>query len=288
MSDYKCPLCSSTNVQHRLKIDNFKIVKCLNCSLEFIFPLPSDEQTRKIYGKEYFFGKLKGTQGYKNYDDMEKVLMKEAHKKLEVIELFTKERNLLDVGAGTGIFLEAARAKGFQVAGNDISEYSKQKLKEKDIKCFFGSLDNGILPKNQFDIVTAWDVIEHIPNPNKAIKTIFSSLRQGGYLFITTPDTESIDARILGSSWYGYTKIPEHVTFYSRKSLKQLLEGNGFRLIEKKFWGFERDFGFLLKKLTFYHPVFRNLSSVLKFVHLDRLSLFFPLTDCMVIAQKKA
>lgn len=287
MSNYKCPLCSSTNVQHRLAFDNFEIVKCFNCSLEFLFPLPSDEQIRKVYGKKYFFGMLKGIQGYKNYDDMEKVLMKEAYKKLEVIELFTKKRNLLDVGAGTGIFLEAARAKGFQVAGNDISEYSKQKLKEKDIKCFFGSLDEGILPKDQFDVVTAWDVLEHIPNPNKAMETIHSSLRQGGYLFMTTPDVQSIDAKILGSNWYGYKKIPEHVTFYGRKSLKQLLEGNGFRLIEKKVWGFEREFSFILRKLTFYHPLFKNLSSILKFVHLYHMSLFFPLTDCMVIAQKK-
>lgn len=219
---------------------------------------------------------------------MEKVLAAEAVKRLRFISNFTHKKTLLDVGCGLGIFLKIAKSSEYEVAGNDISSYAKNYVSKKNkIDFYLGPIDTLTLPKNTFDIVTAWDVLEHIPQVNLAFKSIHRSLKKGGYLILTTPDINSWDAKMMRSFWYGYQKIPEHLLFFSTDSIKNVLEKNGFKVIKIRGWGFERNLQFILTKASIYIPhIDKLLLPILKILNIENKSIYLPLTDMIVVAQK--
>ena len=102
-------------------------------------------------------------------------------------------------------------------------------------------------------------------------------LKKGGLIFITTPNIESWDARLLGRYWYGFKKIPEHVNYFSPESIGKVLNNNGFSDIKILSWGFKRSLSFLLNKGL-------GITKVPKF--LKKFSLFIPGIDMMVVAKK--
>lgn len=281
----KCPVCQNPNTKIKYKFKRAKINRCFNCNYEFINPYKLSQDN--FYDEGYFKGGKGEIQGYKDYKILKPELEKEASKKLNLIQGYTPKTKLLDIGAGTGIFIEMAKKRGYQVSANDISPYALRLLKNRGIKTYRGSIDKNTLPKNKFEIVTAWDVIEHVLKPNKAIQSIYLALKPKGYLFMTTPDTESIDASLLGRYWYGYQKIPEHIGFHSKTSLSRLLDQNGFTVIDVKGWGFYRNLGFVSQKLTAFSKTFRLLKRILEIFNLHDKSFFIPLTDLIIVAQKK-
>ncbi len=99
-----------------------------------------------------------------------------------------------------------------------------------------------------FDAVTLWDVLEHLPEPHAALAEIARILRPGGRLVLTTGDVGSLAARLSGSRWHLYT-IPEHLFFYTRKSLRLLLEAHGFRVESLRAEGSTYTLGYLMERL---------------------------------------
>lgn len=281
-----CPNCNSSEFKLILTAKNSEVLKCEKCQLEFLNSQPSEREILNLYKENYYFGGLADVKGYQNYTNLETSLEKEAIKRIRVINNYTSKKRLLDVGAGTGTFLSVAKQKRYNVAANDISSYAISKLRKITNLTYQGKIIRRNFPKEYFDIVTAWDVIEHIPNLGEAISAINYTLKKGGYIFLTTPNTDSIDARLLGKYWYGYKKIPEHIVFFNKKSIKYLLESNGFKVMEIISWGFVRDFDFIVEKLLHYSQVFIVLKFILKFLKLGKIEIFFPIIDFLIIARK--
>ncbi|KKR88423.1 MAG: Methyltransferase type 12 [Candidatus Wolfebacteria bacterium GW2011_GWB1_41_12] len=281
-----CPICNSNKAVRILKENKFNIYKCLSCDLQFVWPQPDKEALKKTYSKKYFHGNILTPKGYEDYHQLNHELIREAKKKIKFIEKYPVGKNLLDIGCGTGIFLEEARRRGYKINGNEISSYTIKALKQKNISCFPGAVEGGILPKKRFDIVTAWDVIEHIPKIKMAFKEIVGSLKESGYLFLTTPDTQSIDSFLMGKSWYNYKKAPEHVLFLNRKSVTELFKASNLKLISVTQWGFYRNLNFLIKRLPLPRSISNPLLSILKLLRLSDLTFFFPFTDFLVVAKK--
>jgi len=280
-----CPICKNRNINQKIQQASFTIYQCSNCSFEFL-DLKNKSAIKKIYNKNYFHGKLSGVKGYTDYNLLEKDLIRESLAKLTIIKKHSDFKSLLDLGAGTGVFLTEAKKQGYNIFGNDISSYAVKKLRAKKIKAYLGSIENNILPKAEFDIVTAWDVLEHIPNLTKALNSIHNSLKPGGLLFITTPDTGSIDARLLGKNWYGYKKIPEHICFFNKRSLSLLLSSSNFEVISYEKWGFYRSLDFILEKLQNYSNFFKIVRNFIHLTPIKNFSFFFPFTDSLIVAKK--
>ncbi len=99
-----------------------------------------------------------------------------------------------------------------------------------------------------FDVITLWDVLEHLPDPQRVAAEIARCLRPGGRLALTTGDVESLAARLSGARWHLYT-LPEHLFFYSRDSLRRLLEAHGLRLERVRAAGALYPVGYLLERL---------------------------------------
>jgi SAM-dependent methyltransferase len=241
---------------------------------------------KKYYSSGYFEGKKTGVGGYKNYQDLEKNLERESYMKIKYIKKRTKKGELLDIGAGTGVFAQIARNNGFNVCANDISKYANTVLTKRKIETFFGPINSKIFPKNRFQIVTAWDVVEHMSNVDEMILAVKSALKKGGYFFLTTPDTGSWDARLTGKKWYGYKKLPEHLIFLNRKSVTTLLLKHGFEVVEIIPWGFYRNLRFISDKLGNYGHMFTYLGKIINFLGINNISFFFPMTDFMVVGKK--
>jgi 2-polyprenyl-3-methyl-5-hydroxy-6-metoxy-1,4-benzoquinol methylase len=283
----QCPVCSKTEVKEFLRYQSNNVYTCFSCGVKFVFPPPKARQLKRYYRKGYFEGDKGGACGYKDYVSLESNLKTEAVLKLRLIQKMIKSGNLLDIGAGTGVFVEEARKKGFSVSANDISSFVTEALKERKIKCFLGPVNKKILPKGTFDIITAWDVVEHVFKINEMVEAMNWTLRRGGFLFLTTPDTESLDAKIMGKKWYGYKKIPEHLLFFNRKSITNLLERWNFEVIKIKRWGFYRDLNFMVEKLAGYDKSFSFGGKLLRSFSLGEASLFWPFADFLVVAKKK-
>jgi 2-polyprenyl-3-methyl-5-hydroxy-6-metoxy-1,4-benzoquinol methylase len=141
--------------------------------------------------------------------------------------------SLLDVGSGTGAFLDAASRFGYDARGMEVSEsgarISQRKHKANVINRSILELDP---QKNddQVKIVTAWDVIGHLDDPLLAIRNVNTMLGSGGRLLMTTPDPLSVDARKLRNKWYIF--YPERIFYYFTKdALTKILVRNGFKII---------------------------------------------------------
>ncbi len=140
---------------------------------------------------------------------------------------------LFDVGAATGILCEAARKRGWEVDGVDPSAWSVRFAAEKyGIVLRQGGFEEAALQPASAQAVTMIDFIEHTPRPAVAAARAFSILTPGGVLCLVTPDIHSRMARLAGRRWWHLR--PGHVAYFSKESLRILLEEAGFRLLDTR------------------------------------------------------
>ncbi len=224
----KCPICGFDDAEFYATKKGYNFCRSKNCGLIFIWPIPKDIN---IYNADYFYGATNGY-GYTDYDKDKAPMLKTFGKYLEIIGKYSKKRgHLLDIGTATGYFLKIANDRGWQCFGVEISDYAAKKAREKDLNVLTGTLENAYLPKNYFDAITMWDILEHLNNPQRNIEILSGLLKSDGVLAINTPDSSSFWARLLGKKWH-LILPPEHIFLFSRKSLKILLEKNGFEILK--------------------------------------------------------
>ncbi len=222
----KCLICSSNKLKKLERYSNNYLVKCNNCGLVFCEPIPSQQELNNYY-KIY---------AYENnyYSPITKQRYIELLKKFEQ---FRVTNNLLDVGCGNGFFLEVAKNHGWNVYGTEYSEKAIEILQEKSIKAFKGELNTNNFKPETFDIITSFEVMEHINNPIEEVSKFNTLLRKGGVLYITTPNFNSISRNLLKEKWniIGY---PEHLTYYTINTINKLVKQNNFKLLSAKTTGF--------------------------------------------------
>jgi len=215
----------------------YPFYRCQACSLLFVWPLPSDNLD--IYSQSYFAGAEQGF-GYIDYDQDKAPMTSTFEKYLDLLaQRHPSQGSLLDVGAATGFFLELARRRQWKTCGVEPSDYATHVATDKglDVRC--GVLEDLSLPEGSFDVITMWDVIEHVTDPRESLAKAFALLTPGGTLALNTPDSASLLARLLGLRWH-LVVPPEHLILFSRKSLELLLREAGFevtlsRCIGKRF-----------------------------------------------------
>jgi len=138
---------------------------------------------------------------------------------------------MLDVGSGTGAFLEEALRSGrWQVVGLEPNEraaaYTRDALK---IEVHDGRFSDSNLPLGTFDVITLWNVLEHVPSPTADLRRALELLRPGGRLVFTVPNVESVEARLFGRFWVGWD-LPRHLYLFPRPSLHNLLRDIGLKV----------------------------------------------------------
>lgn len=213
----KCLLCGSSKIPFLRGYERHKLVKCTSCKFVFCKPKPTNAELQAHY-------KL-----YPRANSISGITIKRYNELLNTFETFRKTNNLIDVGCGDGYFLAEAAKRGWQVFGTEFTDEAIAVCTRKNIKMTKGSIKAEAYPMGFFDVVTSFEVIEHINNPIEETIAYKTILRSGGVVYITTPNFNSISRLLLGSTW-NVIEYPEHLCYYTRKTLKELFVQTGFRL----------------------------------------------------------
>jgi 2-polyprenyl-3-methyl-5-hydroxy-6-metoxy-1,4-benzoquinol methylase len=170
---------------------------------------------------------------YLKYAESRDLKVATAKPRLATIKRLAKGNRLLDVGCATGFFLEAASAEGFDVNGLEFSTVAIS-LARPDIRkrIVRGDVNTLIASETEkFDVVTAFDIIEHVQNPISFLQDIHKVLRPGGVLALSSPDTDHFLRYLMGSRWPMLQPM-QHTILFSRRSIAALLEQCGFGEIQ--------------------------------------------------------
>ena len=151
---------------------------------------------------------------------------------LRALEKFTGPgagRPLLDVGAYIGVFVEVARSRDWQAMGVEPGRWASGVARDQGLPVFQGTLDTEELSDRRFDVITMWDVIEHLDDPAAEVAKARNLLNPGGIMAIHTMDIDSLAAKVMGRRWPWLMDM--HVEYFSRETLKRLLVQNDLEVI---------------------------------------------------------
>lgn len=216
-----CSLCSTSNTELLFRINGFDIAKCQKCGFVFVALNGRKVNMSSIYS------------GYRS----DAIIEKQVEHNAEITSEFLKETRrlgfknfgrLLDVGCGLGFFLKAISCLVGECVSVEVSDnqaiYANEKLGVKVLK---GEMTELALPRESFDVITLWDVIEHVSSPIKCLDECHRLLKEGGLIVISTPNYDSITRMIVGEKWL-VLNPPEHLSYFTPTTLRKALEKEGF------------------------------------------------------------
>jgi len=136
---------------------------------------------------------------------------------------------LLDLGCSSGSFLQSVRGTGWDLYGIEMSAKSAKRAEaETGAKVFVGDILGAQFPAESFDVITCFDVLEHLYDPRRVIAKVAEWLKPKGIFYVLVPNVDSAEGRVFGSYWHGL-ELPRHLFHYSPASLKFLAESAGLR-----------------------------------------------------------
>ncbi|HYO88898.1 MAG TPA: class I SAM-dependent methyltransferase, partial [Candidatus Limnocylindrales bacterium] len=257
-----CNLCGSMDTQPFCPENGRSLVQCQNCGLVYVSPRPDAHELYALYGESYFHNDDSGTVGYTNYIHDEANIRKTFQRRLKRVERFATPGRLLDVGCAAGFFLSEAQARGWEPNGLDVSHFAATYTRDRfGIPAQQGSLLDLDYPDASFDMVTMWDVIEHVPDPAAHIQKIARLLPPGGHFALATPDVASLPAKLTGKRWVGYKLQEEHVYYFSAATLSAMLDKAGFDVLDVYHVGKYVTFDLFFNRLSMYSSILAGMGS---------------------------
>jgi 2-polyprenyl-3-methyl-5-hydroxy-6-metoxy-1,4-benzoquinol methylase len=150
---------------------------------------------------------------------------------LDSFEAYRQSNKIIDVGCGNGHFLKVALQRGWEVYGTEYTDEAIAQCQAKGIKMQQGELNPKHYAPESFDIITSFEVLEHINTPHQEITNFHAILRKGGLVYLTTPNFNSVSKHLLKENW-SVVEYPEHLSYYTPKTLKRLFEKHQFTTLQ--------------------------------------------------------
>jgi 2-polyprenyl-3-methyl-5-hydroxy-6-metoxy-1,4-benzoquinol methylase len=176
---------------------------------------------------------------------------------------------LLDVGAHVGVFVEVAQERGWDAWGLEPSLWAVERGRQRGLNMIQGTLRDAELDSESFDLVTMWDVVEHLFDPAAEIHQVARLLKPGGIFCVHTIDIDSPFARLMGKRWPWLVEM--HLYFFSPKTLGALVEKAGLQVESCRVQGRYLHLGYLLSRLSGWSaPLGRIAERVARALHVDR------------------
>ncbi len=282
-----CPLeGSSADVEFKYAKDGFKIFENRDTGLLFVHPVPSREELNRIYSESYFSRGRKYTPpaGDRSTDPQ----LLNDQRKLTLVQNHTTGKKLLDVGSAMGGFMRVAADAGFTVEGVEVSQFGAEYTRrELGLPVHCSSLREAALPSSTYDVVTMWDVIEHLPDPLENLAEVARILRPGGVCFVTTGDVSSRYARMLGRRWHLLTP-PQHLLYFSPPALERALGRYDLKVVDTLWFGKHTSLDFALFKAgETLGAVVSPFRWAVQKLGLAGLQLYVNLGDIMTVVVRK-
>jgi len=217
-----CQVCGSTTLEDYVQHDEGHYLRCPSCGL--ICNARAEELMSQA-GARYDAGEY-----FAGYQQRLPKKLRAARRRLDLIRSFVPDGRLLDIGCGVGDCLLAAGEAGFDAEGLDVGDYAVQHCRDLGFKVHQASITQTGLPDRSFDVVTMWDVLEHIPRTADGLVEVARVLRPGGIAVIVTPTGEYIKAHLFRQTYQNYRAgwALTHFVYHNRRTLRRVLRDCGF------------------------------------------------------------
>ncbi len=191
------------------------------------FPKPSLEKLPSYYESEDYISHTDGKRSLfeRMYHLIKNIALKN---KVKLINAKSEKGTLLDIGAGTGDFLVAAKKEGWQATGIEPNAKAKAIAVKKEVD-FANELSD--LESHSFDVITMWHVLEHVPNLDEYLLELKRLLKPTGTILIAVPNFKSFDANYYGKFWAAYD-VPRHIWHFSKTAIQKLFSEKEMKLKE--------------------------------------------------------
>lgn len=237
-----CPLCFNsefssflTCVDYTVSNKEFTIVECKACKFKFTTPRPFECDLGEYYKAEEYI----------SHSDTKKGLMNKLYhlirkytliKKLQLLvrtigrPSAIKSKSLLDIGCGTGAFLDVCNKAGFNCLGIEPDEAARKLASfnyQLDVR---GEMDLSKLKAESFDIITLWHVMEHMPHLNEIVEQIKQLLKHSGRVIVAVPNCTSFDAKYYNKFWAAYD-VPRHLYHFTPNDMNVLAKRHDLKVV---------------------------------------------------------
>lgn len=204
----------------------------------------------------------------------------------DLIASNSQTRRLLDVGCHIGVMVELAQASGWEAWGVEPSKWAAEQAQKRGLHVINSILSEANLQENYFDVVTMWDVIEHLTDPAAELANVHRVLKPGGIFAIHTIDIESLFARVMGKRWPWLMEM--HLYYFSPDTLGKMLEKNGFQVVRSSPQGRYLRLGYLTTRIEPYNKfIARVIAGIGKRFNLMAFALPINFGDLFTIYARK-
>ena len=279
-----CPLCQANHPQNKYKIDSWNIVKCKNCDFIYVNPRLEKNELLNIYSSNYFDN---DTVGYVHYRESRELRTKNFRRWVDDALPYYNVAvpcNALDIGCAAGYCLEVFKSKDWNAFGVELDREYADLLKQSGNRIYNAPLLD-ISFEERYDIITMFDVIEHLADLQENFAKLHSILNDNGSIVMITPDYNSLQRKLLGKKWFQFKPI-EHINYFSLAAIEKLAAKTGFKVVAHKKAGQYSDIAFLADRLRKYKfgaflPLFRLIVKIAglenKHLYVDTASLYLVL-----------
>jgi cyclopropane fatty-acyl-phospholipid synthase-like methyltransferase len=263
-----CPICNEQSFYSWGKVGIYTIERCNGCGMGVTSPFPTGEDLAKANAEVYQLEKRVQT-----YLSRQEYFEKRYERHVSQIKLYKKSGQLLDIGCNIGLFLKVAAQNGFHATGVELNEecarYGRQFF---DLTIFSEHLEKIGFQNDKFDIVTLFDVLEHIPDIKSFISEVRRILKPDGLLVVQSPNIGSLMAKLTKSKW-AWLCPPDHLYHFTPDTMSCFLTAQGFTIQKMETWEPADDFS--NNVLAAYRPkgIVGTVGS--EFVKLTKIHSFF-------------
>ena len=193
-------------------------------------------------------------------------------------------KHFLDIGSASGVFLKALKDLGFKEEGYEPSKWMVNYGKEKyGININQGFIDK-IDENKKFDLISFWDVLEHVTDLNKTLKKVETISKKNSYLIINVPDNDSFVCKLMRKKWPFYLNV--HLYYFDKQSLEKVLEKHKFKLIKSfPHWQY-LSLGYLCIRASKFIGFLKYFEKVFKFLKLSNISVPYNMGQTTFIFKK--
>lgn len=284
-----CPVCGGEDFRTAFEEPPYRLLRCEQCGTGVVSPRLAEPES--IYAERFYWrSESPRTLGYNDYRAAEPLYLKTFRRRLAfALRDGPRRGRALDVGCAAGFCMAALRELGFDAHGVEVSET----IARHAIDCLgfetvhVGTLDSAPYEEGTFELITLWDVIEHVADPRALLSRARELLTPDGLLVVETQNIDSRFARMLGRRWHHY-KHAEHIYHFNPAALRRLLVAAGFTVerMTPRHAGKYVSLDFIAERAGRVHP---SLTAVLRpLARLRAVSLYVNVMDELIATARPA